>query len=196
MDRERVAVPGNDGSSQVAVSRPGVWYAIDEADRLVEASPAYFDFAAQNEFPGAGLCVGKPLWDCVSDSTTRLVQKSLVRRVRRSGRSLTLPFRCDGPSVRRELTLEIGRRTETSWIQFSAATVSEEQRPRQALLDLGQKRADRMITMCSWCDRFMVGRDWVEIEQAVSDLGLTSGRDLPGISYALCDRCGGMLSRA
>jgi hypothetical protein len=162
----------------------------------VAASQAYFDFADQNEFPGAGLCVGKPLWDCVSDSTTRQVQKSLVRRVRRFGRSLTLPFRCDGPSVRRELTLEIGRRAETSWIQFSSATVSEEQRPRQALLDLGQGRGDRKITMCSWCDRFMVGRAWVEIEQAVSDLGLTSGRDLPSISYALCDRCGGMLSRA
>jgi hypothetical protein len=196
MDRDQLAPPGSDGPSQAAMSKAAVWYAIDEIDRLVEASQAYYDFAAQNDFPGAGSCLGKPLWDCVSDNTTRLVQKSLVRRVRRSGRTLTLPFRCDGPSVRRELTLEIGRRAETSWIQFSAAIVSEVQRPRQVLLDLGQERSDRNITMCSWCDRFMVDRAWVEIEQAVSDLGLTSGRDLPGISYALCDRCGGMLSRA
>jgi hypothetical protein len=179
-----------------AVSPPGIWYAIDETDRLIAASDEYFDFASHNEYPGAGLCVGMPLWDCVADSTTRFVQRSLVRRVRRSGRTLTLPFRCDGPNVRRELTMEIGPRAETGWIQFSASIVSEEQRPRQALLDLGQERGDRAITMCSWCDRFMVERTWVEIEQAVNDLGLTNGSDLPSIDYALCDRCSGMLSRA
>jgi hypothetical protein len=194
MDSSPVVGPVILRSPEPAVGRPGVWYAIDEADRLMEASEAYFDFAGQNEYPTAGLCVGSLLWDSVSDSTTRLVQRSLVRRVRRFGRTLTLPFRCDGPSVRRELTLEIGRRAETGWIQFSAATISEVQRPRQALLDLGQARGDRTITMCSWCDRFMVDRVWVEIEQAVSDLGLTKGSDLPSITYALCDRCDGMLS--
>jgi hypothetical protein len=196
MTSNQAAVPEHVRPSTTEVSTQEVWYAIDETDRLVAASEAYYDFAGQNEFPGAHLCVGRPLWDCVSDSTTRLVQKSLVRRVRRSGRTLTLPFRCDGPGVRRELTLAIGRRRETSWIQFSAATVSEEQRPPQALLDLGQARGDQTITMCSWCDRFMVERLWVEIEQAVSRLGLTSGTALPRITYALCDSCSGMLSRA
>jgi hypothetical protein len=196
MDSSRVVGPIILRSPEPAVSRPGVWYAIDGIDRLVEASEAYFDFAGQNEYPGAALCVGNLLWDSVSDSTTRLVQRSLVRRVRRFGRTLTLPFRCDGPSVRRELILEIGKRAETGWIQFSATTVSEERRPRQALLDLREERGDRTITMCSWCDRFMVGRVWVEIEQAVSDLGLTEGSDLPSVGYALCDRCTGMLSSA
>jgi hypothetical protein len=175
---------------------PRVWYAIDEADTLVEASDGYFDFAGQNEFPGAELGLGRSLWDSVSDRTTRMVQKSLVRRVRRSGRTLALPFRCDGPSVRRELILEVGPRAGTGWVQFSASTVSEEQRPHQSLLELGQPRGDRTITMCSWCDRFKLGGIWVEVEDAVSALGLTGGADLPTIGYDLCDRCGGMLERA
>jgi hypothetical protein len=196
MDSKDVANPITLRSPGPAISTPGIWYAIDEADLLVAASDDYFDFASQNEFPGAGSCVGKPLWDCVADRTTRSVQKSLVRRVRRSRTTLTLPFRCDGPSMRRELTLEIGPRAETGWIQFSASTVSEVQRPHQPLLEPGARRIDQTITMCSWCDRFLVDRTWVEIEQAVVELGLTGGSDLPGIGYSLCDRCGGMLSEA
>jgi hypothetical protein len=147
------------------MDRPRVWYAINEADTLVEASDGYFDFAGQNEFPGAELGLGRSLWDSVSDRTTRIVQMSLVRRVRRSGRTLALPFRC-------------------------------EQRPHQPLLELGRPRGDRTITMCSWCDRFEVGHTWMEVEEAVSMLGLTGGCELPAIGYALCDRCGGILERA
>jgi hypothetical protein len=173
-----------------------VWYAIDELDRLAEASDGYFGFAADNQFPDASSDIGQSLWKSVADPTTRSVQQSLVRRVRRSGRALVFPFRCDGPAIRRELTLEIGTRAGVGWVKFSVETQSEEERPHQSLLDPSAPRSDRTITMCSWCDRFMVGRTWVEIERAVEDLGLMAGTDLPAISYALCDRCGGMLSRA
>jgi hypothetical protein len=173
-----------------------VWYVIDEFDRLTEASDGYFGFAAQNQFSEASADLGKSLWSAVSDDTTRTVQKSLVRRVRRSGRSLALPFRCDSPAVRRELSLEIGVQAGIGWVRFSVWPISEESRPPQALLDSSTPRSDRTITMCSWCDRFMVGRVWVEIERAVEELGLMNGSALPRISYALCDRCGGMLERA
>lgn len=178
------------------MDKPDIWYVIDEFDCLTEASGGYFGFAAENQFADAGSDIGRSLWDSVSDNTTRMVQKSLVRRVRRSGRSLVLPFRCDGPAVRRELSLEIGSRADIGWIQFSVQTRSEEERPRQPLLDPAEPRGDRSITMCSWCDRLMIGRSWVEIEYAAGEMGLMDGRDLPAIRYALCDRCGGMLSRA
>jgi hypothetical protein len=173
-----------------------IWYAIDEFDRLAEASRGYFGFAAENQFADADADLGQSLWDSVSDNTTRQVQKSLVRRVRRSGRSLALPFRCDGPTVRRELSLEIGTRAGIGWIQFSVRPLSEEDRPHQPLLDPAEPRGNRTITMCSWCDRFMVGRSWVEIERAVEELGLMGGTELPAIAYALCDHCGGMLAGA
>jgi hypothetical protein len=173
-----------------------VWYVIDEFDRLTEASDGYFGFAAQNQFADADADIGRSLWSAVSDETTRTVQKSLVRRVRRSGQSLALPFRCDSPAVRRELSLEIGTHAGVGWIRFSVQPISEEPRPPQPLLDLSVPRSARTITMCSWCDRFMVGRAWVEIERAVEELGLMDGAVLPAIGYALCDRCGSMLERA
>jgi hypothetical protein len=166
-----------------------LWYAIDGDDRLVQASSGYFDFAARNDLPGADLALGDPLWDFVSGESVRAVQKALLRRVRRSGMTVVLPFRCDGPEVRREQLLTIGPGEGGEMIVFMTRVLAEERRPRQALLDRRRQRATRSVAMCSWCDRVNAGSVWVEVEQAALALGLTSGGAMPQISHELCERC-------
>jgi hypothetical protein len=173
-----------------------LWYVVDGDDRLVQASSGYFDFAAQNDLPEAGLALGDHLWDFVSGESVRTVQKALLRRVRRSGMTVVLPFRCDGPEMRREQLLTIGPGEGGEMIVFMTQVVAEHQRPRQALLDRRQQRATRAIAMCSWCDRVKEGSAWVEVEQAALALGLTNGGVMPTIDHELCERCALDLSRA
>jgi hypothetical protein len=173
-----------------------LWYVIDGDDRLVQVSTGYFDFAARNDLPGADLAVGQPLWDFVTGESVRAVQKAFIRRVRRSGMTVVLPFRCDGPEVRREQLLTVGPAEGGEMIVFMTQVVGERQRPRQALLDRRRQRAKRTVVMCSWCDRVEEGAAWVEIEQAALALGLTGGGAMPRISYDLCDECVLELSQA
>lgn len=175
---------------------PTLTYTIDAEDLLTEADAGYFDFAERNHWAGAEGSIGRPLWDFVSGSTVQKVQRSLLRRVRRNGRPIELPFRCDGPGMRREMAIRIEPRGPTGVVVFSASVLSETPRPARALLDPGLPRGEGAIEMCAWCDRFRVDGRWMEIEAASATLGLTTASELPRISHDLCDRCAEMLEAA
>jgi hypothetical protein len=173
-----------------------LWYVIDGDDRLVQVSTGYSDFAARNDLPEANLALGRPLWDFVAGESVRAVQKAFIRRVRRSGMTVILPFRCDGPEVRREQLLTVGPAEGGEMIVFMTQVVAERQRPPQALLDRRRQRAKRTVAMCSWCDRVKERSAWVEVEQAALALGLTGEGIMPRISYDLCEECVLELSQA
>jgi hypothetical protein len=156
---------------------------------LVQVSTGYSDFAARNDLPEADIALGQPLWDFVAGESVRAVQKAFLRRVRRSGMTVILPFRCDGPEVRREQLLTVGPAEGGEMIVFMTQVVAERPRPRQALLDRRRERGKRTVVMCSWCDRVKEGSAWVEVEQAALALGLTGDGDMPRIRYDLCDEC-------
>ncbi len=173
----------------------GFSYRIDSADLLVEASPAYFEFAAENRWPGAGASLGEPLWDFVTGSAMRRVQQALVRRVRESGRAIELPFRCDSPEARREMTIELRPEPDGS-VTFTARLLVEHPQARQPLLDLEAERGPGQIEMCGWCDRFLAGGRWVEAEEAARRLGLTTAAEPPAISHGICPDCEETLAKA
>jgi hypothetical protein len=171
-------------------------YTIDSEDRLTGADEGYFSFAERNRWVGADQSIGRPLWDFVAGSTVQKVQRSLVRRVRRSGRRIDLPFRCDGPEVRREMSIQIEPRGPDGNVVFSATVIAETNRPPQALLDPDEPRSEGLIEMCGWCDRFCVDGEWMEVEEASLALGLTTTSELPRLSHGLCPDCAALLDGA
>jgi hypothetical protein len=170
-------------------------YAIDDRDRLVAADSGYFSFAARNAWAGAEDSIGKSLWDFVSGSTLRKVQASLLHRIRDTGNGVELPFRCDSPTVRREMTIAIQPQVDGG-ITFSPSVRSEQSRSRQPLLDRAERGDSNLVEMCGWCDRFLVGGRWVEVEAAATKLGLMVAGELPAISHGLCERCSERLTAA
>lgn len=168
-------------------------YVIDADDVLVEASPGYFEFAADGHWHGSQASLGQPLWLFVAGAPMRKVQRALVRRVRDHGRTIELPFRCDGPEVRREMEIRIGPRAEGR-VAFAARLLSERRRQPQALLDPDARRGSGEIEMCGWCNRFLVGGEWVEVEAAAAELGLTGAAAVPAISHVICPDCKRMLT--
>jgi hypothetical protein len=121
----------------------------------------------------------------------------LLRRIRGEVRSVELPFRCDGPDVRREMDIQIAAGSSGRFVLFSAHTRSEEERRKfQPLLSADAPRGEQTLTMCGWCDRFLVEGEWVEVEEAAARLGLFALPEVPSITHGVCPDCGQMLMAA
>ncbi len=113
----------------------------------------------------------------------------LVRRIRDGVRDVKLPFRCDGPEVSREMDIRIAADSSGRAVLFSARLRSEQERDEpQPLLDPGSPRGDERLSMCAWCDRFKVGDEWVEVEDAAKRLELFRRSELPVIDHTICPR--------
>jgi hypothetical protein len=121
----------------------------------------------------------------------------LLRRVRGELGSVDLPFRCDGPTVRREMDIRIASQASGRFVVFSARLRAEKQRDEfQPLLAVETPRSEEMLTMCGWCDRFLVDGEWVEVEEGVARLGLFQLPAMPAIGHGVCPDCTEMLIAA
>lgn len=172
-------------------------YGIDEQDRLVKVDRGYYSFAEENGWDEAATSLGRSLWDYVAGEEMKKLQRMLVRRVRDEVGDVELPFRCDGPTVRREMDIRILARPGGRVVLFSARLRSEQEREeRQPLLDPEAPRGEEVLTMCGWCDHFEVDGEWVEVEEAARRLELFGRPELPALSHGICPVCNEMLLAA
>ncbi|MGA8746132.1 MAG: hypothetical protein WB507_09735 [Solirubrobacterales bacterium] len=179
------------------MSATALSYAIDDQDRLIRVDGGYYRFAEENGWDGADASLGRVLWDFVSGGETRKIQRMLLRRIRNEVRTVELAFRCDGPDVRREMEIRISADRAGRVVLFSTRLRSEEAREiSQPMLDPNASRGADLVAMCAWCDRFEVGADWVEIEEAATRLELFRRSKLPQISHGICPECSGKLLAA
>lgn len=181
----------------MTIDAPILSYAIDQDDYLVKVDEGYHCFAGENGWDRSRESLGRSLWDFVAGQELAKLQRMLLRRIRGEIRQVELPFRCDGPEVRREMDIKIAAGASGSVVLFSAWMRSEERRPQfQPLLSAEAPRSEETLTMCGWCDRFLVGEEWVEVEEAAARLGLFQRPELPQISHGICPDCGEMLLAA
>jgi hypothetical protein len=168
-----------------------VLYTIDHDDRIVYLNNGWDFFAEENE---AGHLVQahvqhRSLWDFISDAETRHLHQVLVARVRARQLPLAMPFRCDSPSVRRYMKMEIAPAPEAA-IEYRCAVTRIEQRAPVLLMEQKGWRSDTLIRMCSWCKKIHIGDDlWQEVEAAIQKLQLFERKRLPEISHTMCDEC-------
>jgi hypothetical protein len=172
-------------------------YAIDDQDRLIRVDEGYYRFAEENGWDGAGDSLGRLLWDFVAGHDVRRLQRLLLRRVRDELHDIELPFRCDSPTLRREMDIRITADRSGRVVLFSAQLCSEQPRSEpQPLLNPRAPRAGDFLPMCAWCDRFLVGGEWVEVEEAARRLELFRRSVLPPLDHGICPECGGTLLAA
>lgn len=178
------------------MTAPTLSYAIDENDRLVQVDEGYYRFGEDNGWSEVGSSLGRSLWDYVAGSEPKKLQRMLLRRVRDEVRDVELPFRCDGPGVRREMDLRIRARPGGRLVLLSASLRAAREREAQPLLDPLAPRGEEIVQMCGWCDRFEVEGEWVEVEEAARRLGLFARSELPALSHGICPECSGLLLAA
>jgi hypothetical protein len=172
-------------------------YAINEHDHLIKVDDGYYRFAEANGWHEAGTSLGRSLWDYVAGHELVKLQRLLVRRIRDEVGDVELPFRCDGPAVRREMDIRIVARPGGRVVLFSAQLRSEEEwEIPQPLLDPEVPRSEETVEMCGWCDRFEVEGEWVEVEEAAKRLQLFNRPELPALAHGICPDCNEMLLAA
>jgi hypothetical protein len=173
-------------------------YAIDDQDRLIKVDDGYYRFAEENGWSGAGDSLGRSLWDFVAGHEVVKLQRLLLRRVRDGVRAVELPFRCDGPDVTREMDIRIAADRTGRVVLFSARLRAEVERDEeQVLLDPETPREESdFLSMCAWCDRFLVDGEWVEVEEAARRLELFRRARVPALDHSICPQCSGQLLAA
>lgn len=169
-----------------------VRYRIDSRDRLTGFNAAWDEFAIGNDTPAltGSLIEGRPLWDFITSPEVQHLYEVLLKRVR-AGRALSsLPFRCDAPTLRRHMLMDI-HLLPVGDVEFCCQVTRVE--PRAPVpVDYGARPAEgnRFLRMCSWCNRVddMHGH-WSEIEDAIARLQLFGDVEPLPISHTICAQC-------
>jgi hypothetical protein len=166
-------------------------YHVDGQGLLIYVSDSWTQFALDNSSPHlvAERVIGKPLVSFISDMETRYLYHIILERVRSTEVPVVVTLRCDSSSLRRFLELVISPLPGQD-IQFSSRTLRTEPREPVPLLDPNTHRSDEYLRMCSWCKRILVSDDqWVEVEEAVTQLELFHLDALPDLTHGVCPDC-------
>lgn len=164
-------------------------YDIDDSDRLVAVNDTWTSFAVANDAPelSAPGILGLRLWDAITDPSTRELYRTLLDRVRR-GEVLDYTYRCDGPAVRRDMSMHVtleGRR-----VRFTSRIAADTLRDPQPILDRHIPRTGDLIRVCGWCKKIAVADDrWEDVEVAIPLLGLQAAHRLPALTHGICPDC-------
>ena len=169
-----------------------VRYAIDAEDNICFVDEGWYKFADANGGddlkPPAVL--GRSLWDCISDQTTRDLYQRIVERVRK-GKLARFTLRCDSPECRRLLEMTISSAADGT-VEFGTSVLSLENREPVELLSSKVLRSTEMLRVCAWCNRINLGAppdDWVEVEDAAEHLGLFERELMPELTHGICKSC-------
>jgi hypothetical protein len=167
------------------------FYEIDERDVLVDVDAAWLLFARECGAAELGVekVLGRSLWEFVSDVQTISLYVEIFARARASRTTVVVPFRCDGPEVRRFMELSISPGNRPGNLALVGRLLRTEHRPPVALLDPLVPRSESFVRMCSWCKKVQVGEEWLEVETAVSRLELFGEPVLPQLNHGICDSC-------
>lgn len=170
-----------------------VSYVLDADDRIVSVNVAWAAVAVENGAARlAESVVGSSLWSHIADRTTRHLYALLFRQVRATGAAVRVPYRCDAPSVVREMELQIATtrdRAAGGTLVLRSHVVAERVRAPVALLDPLAGRCDALVRMCGWCKRVALADRWVDAEAAITASRLFYHAPVPQVTHTICDAC-------
>lgn len=168
---------------------PDITYRLDAHDTIVAVSESWNAFARANAGEGvtAQAVVGRPLWDFVSDPTTREIYRQVLAKIR-GGATVQFTLRCDGPTCRRRLEMTVTALGDGG-VEFRSRTLSVEDRPAEPLVAAPAGEGDALLRVCGWCKRVDVAGQWLEVEEAMAELQLLERPLLPPMTHGICQAC-------
>ncbi|MDE3155351.1 MAG: hypothetical protein KGN76_09620 [Acidobacteriota bacterium] len=178
-------------SGPSSFDRAPIVYHVDAADRIVWLGDAWTPFARENDAPGLtpDVLLHHPLQAWVSGLAIWNLYALLLQKVRRTGEPVSFPYRCDGPALRRFLTMTLSS-LPGGGVAFTSQLIRVEPRAPVALLDTRRARSPQFVTLCSWCKRAKLsGGRWGEVEEAVADLRLFADQPPPALTHGICRPC-------
>ena len=164
-------------------------YRVNDQDEIVYVNDEWDRFAEANEGEGvaSSRVLHRPLWDFIGDSTTRVLYRQVLKQIR-EGRIIRFALRCDAPTCRRLLEMDITR-GENGTVEFRTSTLSEWHRPAPIWPSPNAVSSDELLRVCGWCNKVKVDGAWEEVEQAIVSLRLFELPLLPSLTHGICDPC-------
>ena len=166
-----------------------ILYRVNERDEISFVNDEWDRFAAGNdgEHLKSSHVLCRPLWDFVGDFSTGAIYRDLLARVR-AGHNARFNFRCDSPTCTRVMEMDVVPGPDGA-VEFRTRPLIERPREAQLLLDPRVPRSNRVLLGCSWCKRFDIDGDWLEVEEAVARLRLFERSPLPLVTHGVCESC-------
>lgn len=163
-------------------------FRLNDRDEIIFVNESWNAFAKANggEELMAPQVIGRRLWGFITDATTRQLYLDVLKRVR-SGSRVRFRFRCDTPSRRRLLEMDVSQLADTT--EFRTCVIWEEEREYQALLEPDRLTSGEFLHVCAWCKKVDIGSGWAEVEDAVSALRLFERPLLPQLTHGICQVC-------
>ena len=157
-------------------------YTLDAQDRITSVDPGWDAFALAND--GEGACatrvVGGRLADAITGDPVRMFMTAVLMRVRASGQTEQVPYRCDSERVKRFYTMTL-KPLDGNAVRVEHFLDREEQ--GSAAIRIRPARAgETAVLRCSICCRVKEGGQWLD------PLDGTTDRELR-VVHTVCDDC-------
>jgi hypothetical protein len=165
-------------------------YIIDAEDRITSVNPEWLRFAQDNdaaELTEAHV-LGRPIWDFIVGEATRSFYEALYGNLRYRRSAIVIPFRCDSPTVVRQMTL-ILRPVGEGAIECEGRLEHAQPREPITILFRWVDRTDERIPICSLCRRLDLMGEWVEVREAVVRRRLFNQAPVPRLEETVCPTC-------
>lgn len=169
---------------------------VNHHDQITFVNAGWKKFAIRNGMPAEMVVnvVGASLWRYISEPTSRNFYAVIMAKVRKTGQTIKLPFRCDSPGIRRFMELHIISLGENH-LEFRSHLLRQERRKPVALLNPALPRDSKLLIMCAWCKRVKAD-EWMEVEDIVQKLKLFDTRPLPSLSHGICPDCKALVKQS
>lgn len=168
-----------------------VIYHLDTADRITAVNSAWDDFARANGWPApSDAIIGRPLWDFISGAEVISLWRTLFEVVRGGRSSCRIPFRCDSPELRRDMSLEIVPSSDYM-LECRATTLQTQPHLRTPLAPsyASDLSPHEFVRLCSWCKKMHVADDWIDLAAGIHELQLFEIYQMPVLSHGICPGC-------
>lgn len=177
-------------------TEPTIWE-IDANDVITSVGGGWGSFARGNGAPALAdrAVVGRSLLDFVDGDEVRRLYRMFLRAVRSHGLSLSIPFRCDSPDLRRDMQLEMTGRSRGG-VAFRSVLLRSEPRAPVHLLDQRRARRPELVVSCSFCHAIRLPEGgWLGLDRAVLRLPLLAAEQPPRLAHGVCTSCSARLRR-
>lgn len=180
------------------IEKPRYRYCVDAHDVIIAVDPWWLAFAKENGAAEltADCVLGTSLWNYIDGGAVQRIYRDLHERLRASGRSAVLPYRCDSPTVRREMQLKVTP-AQDGRLWYESVIVRATPIPYLRFFDAAVARSDAVLTVCSQCRRALLEPDgWIDLSAANDRLRTAQRRGPPNLRNSLCPDCSAVVDAA
>lgn len=156
-------------------------YTVDNNDLIVDIGGDWDDFATANDGSAlADAVLGTSIWSHISGDTSRMFLDTLLRRARSTLQPIEKKYRCDTPTERRIMNMElIPQPTRRVTVRHSLV---DAQRSDIVVNIIPGERSSDCVKRCTICNSIKLNGVW-------SDPFDLEGDQTYKVIYGICEKC-------